>query len=102
MVPFPGLGTIAGRLTDAEGNLIPQILVTFHRTETPDDRWRETRMYYVGEGVAPDSEWGENFTMGDVPPGEYVVKTRVRGQLYVADVTVEADKTALVVIETRA
>ena len=100
IAPFPGLGTIAGRLTDAEGNPVPQTLVTFHRADTPDDRWRETRTYYLEEGIAPDPEWGENFTMGDVPPGEYVVKTRLNGQLYVADVTVEAGKTALVVIET--
>ena len=101
IAPFPEFGTIAGRLSDAEGNPIPQTLVTFHHAETPDERWRETRTYYVEEGIAPDPEWGENFTMGDVPPGKYVIKTRVNERLYVADVTVEAGKTALVVIETR-
>jgi len=101
LAPFPEFGTVAGRLIDAEGNLIPQTLVTFHRAETPDKRWTETRTYYVEEGIAPDPEWGENFTLGDVPPGEYVIKTRVNGRLYVADVTVEAGQTALVVIQTQ-
>ena len=101
LAPSPGFGTIAGRLVDAEGNLIPQILVTFHHAETPDERWQETRTYYVEEGVASDPEWGENFTLGDVPPGEYVIKTRVNGRLYVADTTVEAGQTASVLIEVK-
>jgi len=99
IAPFPEFGTIAGRLSDPQGDLVPQTLVTFHRAETPDERWRETRTYYVEAGIAPDPEWGENFSLGDVPPGEYVIKTRVNGRLYVRDVTVEAGQTALVVIQ---
>jgi murein DD-endopeptidase MepM/ murein hydrolase activator NlpD len=101
IAPLPESGTIAGRLIDATGHFIPQTLVTFHHAESPDDRWRETRTYYVEEGIAPDPEWGENYVMGDVPPGEYVLRTRVNGRLYVANATVEAGKTALVVIETK-
>ena len=100
IAPLPEFGTVAGRLTDAKGHFIPQTLVTFHHAESPDDRWRETRTYYVEQGIAPDPEWGENYVMGDVPPGEYVVKTRVNGRLYVAHATVEAGKTTLVVIKT--
>ena len=101
LAPFDGLGTIAGRLIDAEGNFIPQTLITFHRADTPDKGWKETRTYYLEEGIGPDPEWGENFTLGDVPPGEYVLKTRVDGQLYLADLRVEAGQTALVVIQAK-
>lgn len=101
IAPFPDWGTIAGRLLDAGGNFVPQTLVTFHPAAAPDDRWRETRTYYLEEGIAPDPAWGENFTLGDVPPGEYLVKTRVNGRLYVAAVSVEAGKTALVVIQAQ-
>lgn len=101
IAPFPEWSTIAGRLINAEGDLVPEVLVTFHHAETPDTRWRETRTYYVEEGVAPDPEWGENFTLSDVPPGEYVIKTRVNGRLYVANVTVEAGKTAQIIIEAQ-
>ena len=101
IAPFPELGTIAGRLTDAEGALIPATLVTLHRAETPDKRWRETRTYYIEDGIAPDPEWGENYTFGDVPAGEYVVKTWVNERLYTANVIVEAGKTTLVVIQTQ-
>jgi murein DD-endopeptidase MepM/ murein hydrolase activator NlpD len=100
IAPFPEMGTIAGRLKDAEGNFIPQTLITFHRAETPDERWRETRTYYEEEGIAPDPEWGENFVMGDVPPGDYVIKARVDGRLYQATVTVHAGQTSLVAIQT--
>ncbi len=99
IAPFPEFGTIAGRLIDVEGNLIPQTLVTFHHAETPDERWQETRTYYVEVGIAPDPEWGENFALGDVPPGEYVIKTRVNGRLYTAQATVEAGQTTLVIIQ---
>lgn len=99
ITPFAGLGTIAGRLLDAEGNPAPQTLLTFHHAETPDARWRETRSYYVEEGIGPDPAWGENFTLGDVPAGDYVIKTRLDGRLYLAQVTVEAGRTALVVIQ---
>lgn len=100
IAPFSGMGTIAGRLIDAEGNFIPQTLITFHPAETPDERWRETRTYYEEEGIAPDPEWGENFVMGDAPPGDYVIKTRVDGRLYLANVAVQAGQTSLVVIQT--
>ncbi|MEE8163275.1 MAG: M23 family metallopeptidase, partial [Anaerolineae bacterium] len=43
--PLPGHGTIAGQLLDARGNPIPEALVTFHRAEEPDRRWRETWNY---------------------------------------------------------
>ncbi len=98
--PLPDHGTIAGQLLDAQGNPIPEALINFHRAEEPDKRWRETWTYTSG-GVNPDEEWGENFVMGDVPAGSYVLKTRVDGRLYAEEVEVEAGKTSLVIIETQ-
>ena len=98
--PLPGHGTIAGQLLDAQGNPIPEALINFHRAEEPDRRWRET-WTYVSDGVNPDEEWGENFVMGDVPAGPYVLKTNIGGRLYANAVEVEAGKTSLVIIETR-
>lgn len=97
--PVPLHGTIAGVLLDAEGNPIPEVLINFHRAEEPDRRWRET-WTYASEGVNPDEEWGENFVMGDVPAGAYVLKTRVDGRLYTQEVEVSAGKTSFVTIET--
>jgi murein DD-endopeptidase MepM/ murein hydrolase activator NlpD len=98
--PLPGHGTIAGQLLDAEGNPIPEAVINFHRGEEPDRRWRETWTYVSG-GVNPDEEWGENFVMGDVPAGSYVVKISIAGRLYTQEVTVGAGRTSLVTIETQ-
>jgi len=98
--PLPGHGTIVGVLLDAQGNPIHEALITFHRTEEPNRRWRET-WTYASDEVNPDEEWGENFVMGDVPAGSYILKTSVGGRLYTQEVTVEAGKTSLVVLETK-
>ncbi len=98
--PLPGHGTIAGVLLDAQGNLILEAVINFHRAEEPDRRWRET-WTYAGDEVNPDEEWGENFVMGDVPAGSYVLKASVNGRLYTQEVTVRAGKTYFVVLETK-
>jgi murein DD-endopeptidase MepM/ murein hydrolase activator NlpD len=98
--PLAGHGTIAGQLLDAQGNHIPEAIINFHRAEEPDLRWRET-WTYIGDRVNPDEEWGENFVMGDVPAGSYVLKTRTGGYLYTKEVDVEAGRTSLVIIETQ-
>ena len=71
--------------------------------EVLGERETETDRYVREDGrwrLAPDPEWGENFTQGDVPAGEYVVKARVNEQVYAVQVTVEAGNTALVMIQT--
>jgi hypothetical protein len=98
--PLPGHGTIAGQLLDAQGHPIPEALINFHRAEEPDRRWRET-WTYVSDEVNPDEEWRENFVMGDVPAGSYVLRTRIDGRLYTKEVEVEAGRTSLVSIEAQ-
>jgi len=98
--PLPGHGTIAGVLLDAKGNPIHEVLINFHQAEQPDRRWREA-WTYASDEVNPDEEWGENFVMGDVPAGSYVLKTRVDGRLHTQEVTVEAGRTSFVTIETQ-
>ena len=98
--PLPGHGTIAGQLLDAQGNPIPEAIINFHRAEEPDSRWRET-WTYAGDTVNADEEWGENFVMGDVPAGSYVLKTRIDGRLYTKDIEVEAGRTSLVTLEAK-
>jgi murein DD-endopeptidase MepM/ murein hydrolase activator NlpD len=98
--PLPGHGTIAGVLLDAQGNPMPEVLINFHQAEEPDRRWRET-WTYASDEVSPDEEWGENFVMGDVPTGSYVLKTSVNGRLYTQEVTVGAGKTSFVAVQTK-
>lgn len=94
MTPLPGRGSIAGRYTDTKGNLIRGSLVDIYRgdntflleTETyGKDRW---------PAVNPDNDLGENFAMGDLPAGDYII--RIPGQGYAARVTVQEGKLAFV------
>jgi len=97
--PLKGHGTIAGRLVDASGAYIPETLITIHRATAPDERWQETSTY-PKEKVNPDNDWKENFALGDVPAGNYVLRTHVGESYYAVDAAVEEGKTTLVIIQT--
>jgi murein DD-endopeptidase MepM/ murein hydrolase activator NlpD len=96
--PLPGKGTIAGRLLDSQGQLIPQHPITVYHQETPNQPWQDVTTYPSGE-VNADETWEENFVLGDMPVGHYVVKTYVNGHLYTAEVSVREGETSFVVVE---
>ncbi len=98
--PLPGRGTIAGRLLDSQGRVVPQQPITFYHQEAPDQRWQDVATYPSSE-VNSDEEWGENFVLGDVPVGDYLVKTYVDGHLHTAEVSVREGETSFVMIEAR-
>ncbi len=86
LTPLPGRGALAGRITDSRGNLLRGALVDIYRgdnsflmeTETYSrDRWPE---------VNADDEFGENFAIGDLLAGDYII--RVKGQSIVQRVTI--------------
>lgn len=97
LAPLPGQGTIAGRVT-LDGQPVPEALLTFHPAERPDRYWREAWTYAgdPAEQIRPDDLRRENFAMGDVPAGEYIVHARVEGRVYTQKVHVEAGQTAFV------
>ena len=85
--PDEGYGVIAGRVVDANNFYVPQQLVTLHRADNPDKFWRQTRTY-PDHRYTFDPQWGETFTFGDVPVGEYLVKTTFDGKTHSVPVTV--------------
>jgi murein DD-endopeptidase MepM/ murein hydrolase activator NlpD len=91
LAPLAGHGTIAGRVQDENGRPVPQTLVTVRPVERLDRYWREAWTYPDApvEQIRADDEWRENFVMGDVPVGEYVVAAQINGQLYTSRVWVE-------------
>jgi murein DD-endopeptidase MepM/ murein hydrolase activator NlpD len=99
MKPFPGLGTIAGRLLYPNGCPIQDRTITVHRADAPDERWGGLRTYIFGEGVNPDDALGENFCLGGVPAGSYILRTVVNRKLYSYPVEVLAGQTVFVEIE---
>lgn len=99
--PFPDRGTIAGRLLYPNGCPVQDRTITLHRAESPDEGWGSLRTYIFGEGINPDDDWGENFCLGDVPVGTYILKTVVNRKLYTVPVEIVAGQTAFVEIETQ-
>jgi len=96
--PLPGKGTLLGRLVDGEGQPISAHPLTVYRTEGEERRWQDATTYPATD-VNPDDEWKENFALGDIPAGDYVVKTYVNGHLYTENFTVREGETTYVIIE---
>lgn len=96
--PWPGFGTVAGRVMDSSGRLRHDVTVTFEGESGPP-RYTTT---YADDTVNPDPLLGENFVRGDLPEGDYDVFVRVDGVLrYRGEVTVEGGETTWLDIELR-
>lgn len=66
--PYPGFGTLAGRVVTAEGRPV------FEQTVLVRSGNRTREAYtYAAERVNSDPVWSENFTLGDLPAGSYDV-----------------------------
>jgi murein DD-endopeptidase MepM/ murein hydrolase activator NlpD len=100
--PEPGQGVIAGVVLDTQGQQVPETPVTFFRAAEPDNWWRQTLTYADEDPKAPgtplgiDEQLGENFALGYVPAGDYLVKAQVGEKSYVRAVTVPAGEIAFV------
>jgi murein DD-endopeptidase MepM/ murein hydrolase activator NlpD len=98
--PEPDQGIIAGLLVNAKGRPVPEAPITFFRAAEPNKWWRQTQTY-ANEGVNADVQLGENFALGYVPAGEYLVKAQVGKKSYVQPVKVVAGEIAFVLITTQ-
>jgi len=90
MTPLTGRGSIAGRYADPSGAPVRGAVLNLYRangdfifaTETyGKDRWPD---------VNADEVIGENFAIGDLAAGDYIV--RVAGQQFASRFTIEAGK----------
>ena len=85
--PEAGQGAIAGLVLDAKGKPLPELPVTFFRAAEPAKWWRQIQTY-ANEEINPDDQLGENFALGYVPAGDYLVKAQIGDRSYVQPVTV--------------
>ncbi len=70
--PMEETGMLVGRVVDENGNFIPEVPILLRRAGTNGRAIYETFSY--GEGPTnPTNVWNENFTRGDIRPGEYEV-----------------------------
>ncbi len=94
--PLPGTGIVAGQVLDSGGRPVPQAriygLVKPKPTETPFS-FAET----YGDKGHSHPLYRENFAVGDVPAGTYVIGTEIEGKRVLREVTVAAGKVTWVV-----
>jgi murein DD-endopeptidase MepM/ murein hydrolase activator NlpD len=101
MAPYLGHGVVAGRVVRENGQPVQDVTVTLYK----DGRVIDTTTTYVDarwfpdQGrwhVMPDDVWRENFVIGDVAAGDYVVAVNIDGERYTQRVTVHAATTSFV------
>jgi murein DD-endopeptidase MepM/ murein hydrolase activator NlpD len=69
--PWNGYGVLAGLVTNRAGT--PLTSVSINVADSSGSRYTWS---YADASVTPDDEWGENFTLGDLPEGYYTVTIR--------------------------
>jgi len=94
LFPYPRFGTLAGRVVDSDGSLLHQIPVEIKAlSEDASDAIRFA-FTYAEDRANSTASWQENFTMGDLPIGNYEVRITDDGQvLFQTEVTIESFKT---------
>ncbi len=89
--PLSGTGAIAGRVVDGAGAPVPGVRVYGVTKLEP----RETPFSFAEtyeDKAHPDPVFGENFAIGDVPPGEYVIGAEIGGTRVFRRVRVESGR----------
>jgi murein DD-endopeptidase MepM/ murein hydrolase activator NlpD len=101
--PYPGFGTLAGRVTDADGSTPYELTVTVRRAGLSDTFARYAYTYSDDPLINSDAAWNENFTLGDLPEDEYdVIVSERSGRVRFRDtVTIENGRTTWVDIRLR-
>lgn len=94
MAPYVGTGVIAGRVTFASGSPIHDAPITVIDLDTGRVVYRQGT--YAGPGAEPDPAWNENFAIGDVPAGRYLVTSYFGSTTFSGEVTVVPGATSWV------
>lgn len=96
MVPYDGHGVIAGRITDANGELIDNALITIRNWATGLQHATTTSYVFNNtvNDVNPDPVWQENFVVPDVPAGRYDIIATINGQRVIRQVDVLTGRTS--------
>lgn len=98
MIPFDGRGTVAVRLVDRTGQLMPDYTVALSRAAAPQIIYRSS-ITYTDNHVRGDDVFGENVVFGDIPSGPYWVRAAVDGHEFAAPALVLPGRTTVVNLE---
>ncbi len=89
--PLPGTGTIAGLLSASDGNPVGGARIYGLTKPIPTESPYSFCETYQNK-VHPDESYGENFVIGDIPPGEYTLTCEHDGKSAAVKVNVEPGK----------
>ncbi|MGB8644189.1 MAG: M23 family metallopeptidase [Anaerolineae bacterium] len=103
MRPLPGDGIIAGAVVDQKGNFIRSVNVSLYFDNDTQDYIQDTETYGrdADPTIAPvnsDDSLHENWAMGDLKAGKYLVRAQVGGLSYLRHVTVQEGQITFVVL----
>ncbi len=71
--PFPGRGTVAGRLLWPDGSYVYGASLLIRRADDPTLFVNRSVYTYADDSVNPDDDWRENLTTPDLEAGPYEV-----------------------------
>ena len=74
--PWPGYGTLVGRIVDQDGNRMYGTRITLQGTGP--ERYTYS---YADDMVNPDPFYGETFSYGDLPEGDYRVYVKISSRI---------------------
>ncbi len=102
MKPLPGTGILAGAVLDPKGNFVRSVNVTLSLDNENEDYVQDTETYGRDSDptIAPvnsDDSMHENWAMGDIKAGKYLVTASAGGFSYLRHVTVEDGQITFVV-----
>jgi hypothetical protein len=105
MAPYEGWGTLAGRVTTADGNLLYGVLVAVYPMDKAGN-WNVNSLdaryltSYSSMQLNPDDRWQENVVVPDLPAGDYHVRTWAGGEILEADVAIQPGVTTFIDLHT--
>ncbi|MCB0157045.1 MAG: hypothetical protein KDD83_02855, partial [Caldilineaceae bacterium] len=100
--PLNDGGAVAVRVLTADGRTWAGARVSLARFQGGQAVWaRQIETYQDTENIGPDPAWGENGAMGSVPPGNYVVVTRINGETLRTEIDVRPGETTFVELRTQ-
>lgn len=76
LYPYRGYGTLAGRVVDANGNLLYDVTLSVKSSDI-----QRYAFSYAGPPANSDPAFGENFTLGDLPANYYEVTVSENGRV---------------------
>ncbi|MEO1441186.1 MAG: peptidoglycan DD-metalloendopeptidase family protein [Chloroflexota bacterium] len=79
ILPFRGFGTLAGTVTDATGSPLPDVTIQVDPANGQGGLSRFAYSY-AGDSVNSDPDFGENYTLGDLPANYYEITVRANGR----------------------